>query len=129
MTDKPGHSLRSAQDAEDEVFTADWGRILWLAGVSARNGNSLTLGHVTIYPGKANARHSHMLCDEALTLLNGNLIHSAGDITLKLHPGDTIFIPAGLFHHAVNSSGENEAEMIVAYSGGERDFVLERERE
>ena len=49
-----------------------------------------------------------------------------GEETVVLEAGDTLTVAAGLVHHAVNV-GEEDAEMIVAYSSGVRDFVVEAE--
>ncbi|HIG45791.1 MAG TPA: hypothetical protein EYQ20_04975 [candidate division Zixibacteria bacterium] len=38
--------------------------------------------------------------------------------------GDTLVLPAGVMHNAV-SKGDMDADMIVTYSSGERDFRLE----
>ena len=47
-----------------------------------------------------------------------------GDKKVILNPGDTLAVAAGVPHNAV-SIGEVDADMIVAYSSGVRDFVLE----
>ena len=41
-----------------------------------------------------------------------------------MQSGDTISVPAGVFHNGTNGGAE-DAEMIIAYSTAERDFVLE----
>jgi quercetin dioxygenase-like cupin family protein len=41
-----------------------------------------------------------------------------------MEPGDVLHIPAGVYHNAV-SIGDADADMIVVYSTGERDFELE----
>jgi mannose-6-phosphate isomerase-like protein (cupin superfamily) len=121
---EPGYSVRTAQAADSDAFEADWGQIRWHAGDAADNGSSLTLGRAVVYAGKSNPRHCHRRCDEALLLLSGRILHTVGDDEVDLGPGDTLFIPAGEFHNARNP-GPADAEMIVAYSAGDRDFVLE----
>jgi hypothetical protein len=59
-----------------------------------------------------------------LYLLAGRLEHTLSDQTFTLEPGDTLAIPPGVFHNA-RSVGDVDADMIVAYSTGVRDFVLE----
>jgi oxalate decarboxylase/phosphoglucose isomerase-like protein (cupin superfamily) len=38
-----------------------------------------------------------------------------------MNAGDTLVVPPGIMHNAVNI-GEGDADMIVAYSSGTRDF-------
>ena len=101
-----------------------WGSLRWLASREIGNVQDLTLGRVVIRRGQQNPRHCHRTCEEVLYLLSGRLEHTVGDETVALGPGDTLAIPAGVFHNA-RSVGDEDADMIVAYSSGERDFVLE----
>ena len=59
-----------------------------------------------------------------LYLLRGTITHTLGDETFTMQAGDTISIPAGVFHNGIND-GDEDAEMIVAYDTATRDFVLE----
>ncbi len=54
----------------------------------------------------------------------GTLRHSIGDEEVDLHPGDTLVVPAGIMHNAINV-GETDADVIVSYSTGTRDFRKE----
>lgn len=56
----------------------------------------------------------------------GRLTHYIGETPYEMNPGDSIAVPAGAPHHAVNT-GDEPAEMIVVCSCGERDFKLEPE--
>ncbi len=102
----------------------DWGSLLWLAGRQLGNAEGLTLGRVTIKPGRSNPRHSHPGCEEVLYLLSGRLEHTLGDQAITMLAGDTITIPPGVFHNAVNT-GDEVADMIVAYPSGTRTFQRE----
>jgi len=102
-----------------------WGALQWLAGGKIGNAAGLTLGRVVIKPGQNNPRHAHANCEEVLYLLAGELEHSIGNRKVQLKAGDTLTVPAGVFHNAV-SVGSVAADMIVAYSSANRDFVLER---
>ena len=122
---------------EPSVYTTDaaraarrdepWGSLSWLAGSAIGNAEGLTLGRVVIRAGQCNPRHAHGNCEEALYLLRGQLRHTVGDADVILHPGDTLVVSAGVFHNA-HSIGEEDADMIVAYSSGIRDFVPEGSR-
>jgi quercetin dioxygenase-like cupin family protein len=56
-----------------------------------------------------------------LYLLRGRLRHTVGDQVVILEAGDTLTVPPYVAHSAT-SIGEEDADMIVAYSSGERDF-------
>jgi quercetin dioxygenase-like cupin family protein len=101
-----------------------WGALRWLANAAIGNADGLTLGHVVIKAGTSNPRHCHNTCEEVLYLLRGTVTHTLGDESFTMQPGDTISIPAGIFHNGINSGAE-DAEMIIAYSTATRDFVLE----
>ena len=111
------------RQAEAEARRAEesWGSVRWLANGESTDTGGLTVGRVVIRPGMSNPRHSHPNCDEVLHLLRGTLEHSVGDETVVLHAGDTLVVPAGVAHHAVNV-GSQDADMIVAYDTGERQF-------
>jgi quercetin dioxygenase-like cupin family protein len=109
---------------ERRRIAADWGSLEWLASRQIGNAENLTLGRVVIKPGKANPHHGHRNCEEALYLLRGRLEHVIGETHLVQEAGETVTIPAGVFHHAVNL-GHEDADMIVAYDAGDRDFVKE----
>ncbi|MEX0777223.1 MAG: cupin domain-containing protein [Phycisphaeraceae bacterium] len=117
------HTIRTAAQAAAELQRQDWGTLNWLAS-GALTGSALTLGRVVIRKGQSNPRHCHRTCEEALYLLAGRLRHSVGDHSVVLEPGDTLVIPAGVMHNAL-SLGDQDADMIVVYSSGQRDFVLE----
>ena len=116
--------LFSARDADAQRVDASWGSLLWLASQQIGNAEGLTLGRVVIRRGQSNPRHRHVSCEEALYLLRGRLEHTIGEQTVVLEAGDTLMIPAGVFHNA-RSVGDEDADMIVAYSSGARDFELE----
>ncbi|HZP83468.1 MAG TPA: cupin domain-containing protein [Chthonomonadaceae bacterium] len=120
-------SLYAAREAAAARIEEEWGSLTWLANQKIGNADGLTLGRVVIRQGQSNPRHAHFRCEEALYLLRGRLEHSLGDRKVILEAGDTLTIPAGVFHNAVNIGAE-DADMIVAYSSGIRDFVLETAR-
>ncbi len=118
------YKVLSNEDATKQRMEAGWGNLTWLASAELGNAAGLTLGRVVIKAGESNPRHCHRDCEEVLYLLSGQLEHSVGADSVTLKPGDSLTIPAGMFHNAV-STGEQDADMIVAYSSAERDFVLE----
>jgi quercetin dioxygenase-like cupin family protein len=117
-------SYLAASEVEDARDDHAWGSLRWLANAEIGNAAGLTLGRVVIRRGHSNPRHCHPSCEELLYLLAGRLDHTLGDATFTLNPGDTLAIPAGVFHNAA-STGDADAEMIVAYSTAHRDYLPE----
>ena len=118
-----GTVIRRAE-AEQQAIVEAWGSLRWTATEELTHTPGLTLGRVTLQPGAANPRHSHPNCDEVLYVLHGRLQHETGGQITILEVGDTLAIPAGVPHQAVNI-GHEEADTIVAYSSGRREFKLE----
>ena len=119
-----GYSVRRAGEAEAKRVHESWGSLMWLAGKAVGNALGVTLGRVAIGKGTSNPPHSHPNCEEVLYLLSGRLEHRCGDDTVTLEAGDTLVMEAGL-PHCAKSTGDEDADMIVAYSSGERGFRLE----
>ncbi len=109
-------------EAEPARVIQDWGSLSWLASKQIGNAEGLTLGRVVIKKGESNPPHCHPTVEEVLYLMRGRLEHKLGDEVYTLEPGDVLTIPAGVPHNAV-SVGDEDADMIVAYSSAERDFV------
>jgi quercetin dioxygenase-like cupin family protein len=112
---------------DSEAIDHDWGSRTWLANKEITGTEGVTLGRTIILPGRNNPRHRHNTCEEVLYVARGRVRHSVGEETFVLEQGDTLTIPAGVFHHAENI-GHDSAEVIVAYSTGQRDFELEQPR-
>mgnify|MGYP005860071483 FL=1 len=90
------HTTTVRRAADHSPIHEEWGSLTWLAGRQIGNAQALTLGRVTIKPGRCNPRHCHHQSEEVLYLLNGHLAHTVGDETVLLGPGDTITIaPTG----------------------------------
>ena len=115
--------LRTKNESDAQTQVQDWGTLTWVASAEL-TGSDITVGRVVIKPGKSNPRHCHDSCEEVLYLLCGNLTHSFADESIEMIAGDTLVIPSGTMHNAMNT-GETDAEMIVAYSEGNRDFRQE----
>ena len=47
------------------------------------------------------------------------------DESIEMTAGDTLVVPPGVMHNAVNI-GDTNADMIVSYSSGTRDFRKEK---
>lgn len=106
-----------------EISTFEWGTIEWLVNGSLNPGAAITVGRVHIQPGAHNPLHYHPNADEVLHLLEGQLDHRIGDEVVSITAGDTIHVPQGTLHQAVNT-GSTVARMIVAYPTGHREMVV-----
>jgi quercetin dioxygenase-like cupin family protein len=118
------NTLRKGTQTEAEIKNHEWGSLRFFAGTEISGTKGISAARVIINKGVANTRHSHPSCDEILYLLTGKLKHYVGDTAYDMVAGDSIAIPAGVPHYAINT-GDVDADMIVMYSSGERDFKLE----
>lgn len=117
-------TVRRSVEAEATRDAAGWGSLCWLASKALTGSERLTVGRVVIKRGQNNPRHSHANCQEILYLLAGRLEHSVGEASVTLEPGDTLVVDAGVPHNAL-SIGEVDADMIVVYDAGTREFRKE----
>ena len=115
--------MHTRTHAESRQIAEDWGTLTWLANQELSD-SSITLGRVAIYRGASNPRHCHNTCEEVLYLLRGTLRHSLGEQSVTMLAGDTLVVPAGAMHNAENI-GDEDADMMIAYSSGRRDFQQE----
>lgn len=123
MKGSPSIVIR-AQEAEATAIREEWGSLRWTATEELTCTHGLTLGRVILKAGASNPRHSHPNCDEVLYVLSGRLQHETGGEVTILEAGDTLAIPAGVPHQAHNI-GTTDADTIVVYSSGRREFKLE----
>ena len=113
-----------ADEAATHRIEENWGSLTWVAGGALGNAERLTVGRVVIQSGDQNPRHMHPNCEEVLYLLSGRLTHTFGNESVPMEPGDTIVVPAGVYHNAVNI-GDEDAHMIVAFSSADRRVTPE----
>ncbi len=113
-------SVQTKQDTDSQTIVESWGSLTWLASKEL-TGSDITVGRVVIKQGRSNPRHRHDTCEEVLYLTRGALDHALDDQVVHLEVGDTLIVPAGVAHNA-ESVGDCDAEMIVVYSTGSRDF-------
>lgn len=115
------YTVRTAEVAAADRIDENWGSLTWLSSQAIGNAQGVTVGHVVIKAGYSNPRHSHHNCEEVLYLLNGKLEHTMGGEAVRLQAGDTLVVRADVPHNAT-CIGDEDANMIVAYSSGVRDF-------
>jgi len=116
------HALSRA--GAGEVLEFPWGRITWTVSRKLGNSTAMTFGRVLMRAGMSNPRHRHPNCDEILHLLSGQIDHTLGADSFIMEAGDTISIPAGVWHQARALDGA-DAEMVIAFSSADRETEME----
>ncbi|ASN22066.1 cupin domain-containing protein [Arthrobacter sp. YN] len=101
-----------------------WGRLQWMVSDKLGNSETMTVGRCYIHPHQQNPPHYHPNCDEVLHVLQGRIKHRVNDTYVDLEAGDTISIPSGAIHNAVNV-GTEEAIFVISFSSSQRDTVGE----
>jgi quercetin dioxygenase-like cupin family protein len=110
-----------AQDTQADAFP--WGAIRWLHNGEQNEGAEQTFGFVFIDAGKQNPPHYHPNCEEILYVLSGSCTHTYGDESFEMGPGDSIIVPQGVVHHAINSGWE-PLRALISFSSGDRQTVF-----
>ncbi len=115
----------SAAESDSRKTVASWGSLAWVAN-QGLTGSAVTLGRMCLHPGESGGRHRHDNADEIIYLTAGSAVVEAGEESVALRAGDTLAIPAGLSHR-IHNRGREEAEMILAYSSGSREYTPEQD--
>ena len=113
--------LFTKAEADQKRVDQDWGSLTWVANKELTQSDDITMGRVVIKTGKSNPRHLHGNCSEVIHLQTGRLKHFVGKEFVLMEPGDTLVVPTGADHYALNI-GNEDAVMIVAYPSGQRHF-------
>ena len=106
------------------VEPQEWGRLEWMVADSQGNSDVLTVGKCFIQPGRNNPVHHHPNCDEVLMVVRGTIRHRVNDEYVEMHAGDTISIPMGATHNAVNI-GDEECELLIIFDTARRQVIGE----
>ena len=108
-------------EADQKRVDQEWGSLTWFASKELTKSDDITVGLVVIKKGQSNPRHIHGNCSEVIHLQKGRLKHFVEKEFVLMEPGDTLVVPTGVDHYALNVS-EEDAVMIVAYPAGQRHF-------
>lgn len=111
--------------SEHILVDMPWGRLEWYASAEIGNSETMTVGKCHIDVGQQNGRHYHPNCDEILTVLRGEIIHSWNDEEQRMSAGDVISIPQGVVHNARNV-GNVAAELAICFSSAHRGTLDEQ---
>jgi oxalate decarboxylase/phosphoglucose isomerase-like protein (cupin superfamily) len=111
-----GNRFISPSKVETQIF--DWGSIKWLSEPRVTGTDQFTFGVVLLHPGKGHVRHNHPGTEEVLYVVSGQgnqMIDIDGEQWEPITAGDTIHIPADVFHSTVNTGWE-PLKLIAVYS-------------
>lgn len=100
-----------------------WGHQVWMAN-RALTGSTLSLTRMIVAPGKCGEAHRHPNADEVIYLIKGRVSVDVGAETFSLDATDALAIPGGL-PHQIHNPGTGDAELIVSYSTGDREYAPE----
>jgi oxalate decarboxylase/phosphoglucose isomerase-like protein (cupin superfamily) len=105
--------------------TFDWGAIKWFVTPELTEGAGITFGEVVLQPGRGHDRHNHPESEEILYVLSGEGEQTLDDREpFAVKPGDTIYVPTGVFHSTMNTSWE-PMRLLAFYNPGGPEKVLE----
>jgi oxalate decarboxylase/phosphoglucose isomerase-like protein (cupin superfamily) len=105
--------------------TFDWGAIKWFVTPELTDGAGITFGEVVLQPGRGHDRHNHPESEEILYVLSGEGEQMLDDREpFEVKPGDTIYVPTGVFHSTRNSGWE-PMRLLAFYNPGGPEKVLE----
>ena len=105
--------------------TFDWGAIKWFVTPELTEGAGITFGEVVLQPGRGHDRHNHPESEEILYVLSGEGEQMLDDREpFAIKPGDTIYVPTGVFHSTMNTSWE-PMRLLAFYNPGGPEKVLE----
>ena len=75
-------------------------------------------------PGRSGEAHRHPNADEVIYLVKGRVEVRAGAETFPLDATYALAIPGGLSHE-IHNPGSEDAELIICYSTGDREYTPE----
>jgi oxalate decarboxylase/phosphoglucose isomerase-like protein (cupin superfamily) len=105
--------------------TFEWGAIKWFVTPHAIEGAEITFGEVVLQPGRGHDRHNHPESEEILYVLSGEGEQMLDDgAPFAVTPGDTIYVPTGVFHSTRNTGWE-PLRLLALYNPGGPEKVLE----
>lgn len=98
--------------------TFEWGMIKWFVTPAQIQGAGLTFGEVVLLPGQGHSRHNHPKSEEILYVLSGTGEQMVDDgVPFPIAPGDTIYVPTGIYHSTINTGWE-PLRLLALYNPG-----------
>lgn len=105
--------------------TFAWGMTKWFVAPATTPGAGLSFGEVIVMPGQGHNRHNHPGSEEILYVLSGGGQQMVADgEPYPVQAGDTIYIPADVFH-STHNTGWEPMRVLALYNpaGPERDLA------
>ena len=112
---KVGSCVVTRTDDVDTI-SFDWGSVRLLSEERVTGAKSFSFGYVELQPGQGHDRHNHPTADEVIYVLAGEgdqMLDDEG--TVRVGPGDCIWIPEGVYHSTINR-GDDVMRLIVVYA-------------
>ena len=98
---------------------------VWKSLIDKKKGSKdLVLGIGWMEPGEVHLLHHHTTASEFYYVLKGSATITSGDEVQKVHPGTSVFIPAGDVHKIVND-GEEKLEILFGYNRLDIDYIFD----
>ena len=118
----------SASEAEKEKTAGQWGSIVWMAN-QLLSGSSVAVARLVLTAGQSTygqsgKKHRHPNADEVIYLFRGKVNVLVGEETTLLQPGDALTVPVNMAHR-IENVGREDAEIMLSYSSGNREYVAE----
>lgn len=105
--------------------TFNWGAIKWFVTPELTEGAGVTFGEVVLQPGRGHDRHNHPESEEILYVLSGEGEQMLDDREVfQVKPGDTVYVPTGVFHSTRNTGWE-PMRLLALYNPGGPEKALE----
>ena len=90
----------------------DWGSLGWCSRPADTAAESLVVIEVTLDPGGGHAFHKHPRQEEVIYVIEGSVEQWREDEKRLMHPGDSVFLPAGAVHASFNTS-DRRAKLLA----------------
>ena len=87
-----------------ERETLNWGTLGWMSRPATTGAGQLVVIEVNLLPGRGHNFHKHPDQEEVIYVLEGEVEQWLEAENRSLHPGDAVFIGAGVVHASFNSA-------------------------
>ena len=100
-----------AQEAVRENL--DWGSLAWCCRPEGIGAQQLVVIEVTLTPGGGHAFHKHPEQEEVIYVVEGQVEQWLDRQKRTMHPGDSVFLPAGVVHASFNTSPKDAKLLAI----------------
>ena len=95
-------------------YAVAWGRTKGLVAMESPAFSDKVQVRITEYlPGFVHTLHVHPNQDEIIFVLEGNGASETATGKQQIHPGDVVFVPAGVHHATYNPHAETMRAIII----------------